>query len=152
MFKPTQYELDSIIYWMNYLSAQNNNYYPRISFQNTDLCHLNLNNRRYFDYDFNRSDLTGADLSYADFKYADISEAKGIYVLDMVDPRGYQPFAWKKNGVWIINSGCHSMPADLALEHWGENYNGIRFTGERYIRAIKDFMKTDEYKEGLCTH
>ena len=95
------------------------------------------------------ADLESADLQDADLRSANLVRVEGVYRLDMLDPRGFQPIAWTIDGEWVIQSGCRSSDPKWALKHWGKTYDGDVNIGKRYTRAIKDFMKTDEYKEGL---
>ncbi len=167
MFKPTQYQIKLAIYWLAKLSIRVN--FSRINLQDANLWGADLHRAVLWGADLRGADLhravlwgadlrcadlqganlRGADLRGADLQGADLVRVEGVYRLDMLDPRGFQPIAWTIDGEWVIQSGCQYGDPKWALKHWGKTYDGDVNIGKRYIRAIKDFMQTDEYKEGL---
>ena len=91
--------------------------------------------------DLRGADLRGADLSRANLRGADLYVTKGITQLDMIDPRGYTPIAQELDGKTIIISGCRRFTVNEALDHWGEGYQGNRKIGDRYLRAIRQYLE-----------
>ena len=109
--------------------------------QGADLQRADLRWANLQGADLQRANLRGADLQGADLRWADLRGAKGWLLLDMTDPRGYQPMATEKDGVWFIQAGCHKFTVEEALQHWGKQYSGDRDIGDRYLRAIKELLR-----------
>lgn len=91
--------------------------------------------------DLSGADLREANLIGANLRGADLYKATGIERLNMIDPRGYVPVAQHIDGQVIITSDCRRFAADDALVHWGESYQGERRIGDRYLRAIRQYLE-----------
>jgi hypothetical protein len=113
-----------------------------------DLCHADL-----IDAKLSGAKLIGADLSGANLRGAELSNAvlcgvKGIYFLNIFDPRGYVPYAHVEYGEIMIRSGCRYFTIKEAKEHWGQGYEGERYIGDRYLAGLAQ-LDGDEFREWL---
>ncbi len=111
-------------------------YLSRANLSGANLSGADLRGADLSGADLRGADLSGADLRRAYLRGAYLSGADGIAMLDMSDPREYQPIAVQWADGWRIGSGCRWFTVDDALKHWGPDYNGDRDTGDRYLRAI----------------
>ena len=98
------------------------------------------------DVDFSDADLRGVQLGTINpivhglagsvLGGANLSGAKGIVRLPVGHPEGYGPVAvWRKQS-WWIGAGCWFFPLAEAREHWGQAYEGERWLGDRYLKAL----------------
>jgi uncharacterized protein YjbI with pentapeptide repeats len=90
------------------------------------------------------ANLVDARLVCVDIEGADLHGAKGIYLLNIKDPRGYVAYAQLKDGVVMIGSGCRHLTVDNALVLWGETYTGLREIGDLYLAGIRE-LDSDEF-------
>ena len=86
--------------------------------------------------DLRGANLDGADLRWAGLRGANLRWAKGVYELDMADPRGYRAVAVAHAAGWMIASGCRWLTITEALAHWGNPQHGSPDIAARYVRAI----------------
>jgi uncharacterized protein YjbI with pentapeptide repeats len=103
---------------------------------NADLGGANLRDADLRDADLRDADLRDAYLRGANLHGANLGGEHGIYLLNVHDPRGYLAYAQVKNGVTMIGSGCRYFTLEEAKEHWGENYEGDREIGDRYLAGL----------------
>ena len=82
------------------------------------------------------ADLTGANLCDANLIGANLRRARGIYELDMGDPRGYRPVAVEHDLGWMVCSGCRWLTVPEALAHWSDPGHKDPEIAARYVRAI----------------
>ena len=109
-----------------------------------DLSRADLSRADLYGTNFSGADLRGANLREANLGRADFRGANGVAQLDMVDPRGYSPIAQEVDGNTMIKSGCRYFTVDEALAHWGDEYQGDREIGDRYLRAIRQYVAERE--------
>lgn len=98
------------------------------------------------DVDFSDADLRGVrlgtinpivhGLSGSVLGGADLSGARGILRLPVGHPEGYDPVAVWREEDWWIGAGCWFFPLADAREHWGADYEGERWLGDRYLKAL----------------
>lgn len=98
------------------------------------------------DVDFSDADLRGvqlgtinpivSDLTGSVLGGADLRDAKGIVRLPVGHPEGYDPVAVWRRQDWWIGAGCWFFTLAEAREHWGPSYQGERWLGDRYLKAL----------------
>ena len=112
-----------------------------------DLIRADLSGADLSGANLSYADLHGADLNYADLRGADLRGAdlhgvRGLILLPVADPRGYQPaYAVLVDGVVRVHAGCRDYTVPEARAHWGSEYAGERWIGDQYLRAI-EWMET----------
>lgn len=85
--------------------------------------------------DLRRADLRRATLTGATLTGATLTGARGLYELDMTDPRGYRPVAVAHPDGWRIASGCRWFTVPEAVAHWSGRDHKY---AARYLRAISE--------------